>query len=1065
IASGGFADLQITVTPTAGGTFSFDIDINSDDVDENPYDIHVDGTSAPGGEIHVERPVSTSIPDGGSDSLGGGHVAGVNIILDYIVYNQGSAALTINSAGLTGLVNCAANITGSLPGTIANGAQATLQVTVSPNAAGNFSFDIDIDSNDVDESNYDISVDGTAIPGGEIDIQRPAGVAFSIADGSGSDSITPTTAGVTTFATYTIENLGTAGLTLTGQSFNTPNNCNVIVGAPVLSSLNPGQTTTFQVQVTPTASGSWDFELVVNSNDVNEATYNFPVSGNAAPGGEIHVERPVGTGIADGATDNIGNGFVAGVGSVLTYRVFNQGTAALNISGVSLTGQTNCGAVVTTALPASIANGAFADLQVTVTPTALGAFSFDIDIDSDDIDESTYDIHADGSAAPGGEIDVQQPAPTSIANGGSQTVNGTVAGATTQLIYTVENTGTGDLTITGTGTTGALNNVGVVVGTVGSTVLTPTGPGSTTTFTVDITPTALGAWSFTLQVTSNDTTDPSYTIAVGGNAAPGGEIELQRPALSPIANGGNDNVAGTVAGATTQVTYTIENTGTGDLTITGTGTTGALNNVGVIVGTVGSTVLTPAGAGSTTTFTVDITPTALGAWSFTLQINSNDTTDPSYTINVSDTAVPGGEIHVERPVSTNIFDGGTDNTGNSHVAGVGTVLTYTVRNLGTAVMTLSGIAISNETNCAVVVTGALPGSIPNGNSAPLQLTVTPTASGSFSFDFDINSNDQDENPYDIHVDGNAAPGGEIDIQQPALTSIASGGSQTVNGTVAGATTQLTYTIENQGTGDLTISGTGTTGALNNVGVVVGTVGSAVLSTSGPGSTTTFTVDITPTALGAWSFVLRVSNDDTNENPYDINVSGSAAPGGEIQVERPASTVILDGAPDSLTGTHVAGVGTVLNYTVRNLGTAGLTITGTAFSNEINCAAVVTGALPGTIANGAFAVLQVTVTPSAAGPFSFDLDINSNDVDESTYDIAVDGTALAGGEINLQRPGGTTILHNGSDPVTGAVAGASTSLFYTIQNLGTADLTISGQSFNTNNNCNVTVFAPAVNPIA
>ncbi|MCA8937963.1 MAG: choice-of-anchor D domain-containing protein, partial [Planctomycetes bacterium] len=635
--------------------------------------------------------------------------------------------------------------------------------------------------------------------------------------------------------------------------------------------------TTLQVDVTALSAGTFDFVLQIDSDDVSEPNYIINVSGSAAVGGEIHVERPVSTNIFDGGTDNTGNSHVAGVGSVLDYTVRNLGTATLTITGVAISNQSNCNAVVTGALPGSIGSSSSSVLQITVTPTASGSFSFDLDIDSDDLDESTYDIHVDGGAAPGGEIELQRPAASPIANGGSDNVPGTIAGATTQVTYTIENQGTGDLTISGTGTIGAQNNVGVVVGTVGSTVLSTSGAGSITTFTVDITPTALGAWSFTLQVTSDDTSDPSYTINVSESAAPGGEIDIQQPAPTSIANGTPQTVNSTVAGATTQLIYTVENTGTGDLTITGTGTTGALNNVGVVVGTVGSTVLTPTGPGSTTTFTVDITPTALGAWSFTLQVTSNDTTDPSYT---------------------------------------------------------------------------------------------------------------------IAVDGNAAPGGEIDVQQPAPTSIANGGSQTVNGTVAGATTQLIYTVENTGTGDLTITGTGTLGALNNVGVVVGTVGSTVLTPTGPGSTTTFTVDITPTALGAWSFTLQVTSNDTTDPSYTIAVDGNAAAGGEIDIQRPAgvpNSIPDNVGSDSVSGT-IAGVTTVVTYTIENQGTATLSLTGQSFNAANNCNVVVGTPGATSLNPSQTSTLQVQITPIAGGAWDFELVVTSDDVDEGTYNFTVAGTA-------------------------------------------------------------------------
>lgn len=76
----------------------------------------------------------------------------------------------------------------------------------------------------------------------------------------------------------------------------------------------------------------------------------------------------------------------------------------------------------------------------------------------------------------------------------------------------------------------------------------------------------------------------------------------------------------------------------------------------------------------------------------------------------------------------------------------------------------------------------------------------------------------------------------------------------------------------------TISNTGT-GPLSNVNVTVGAGDftldtSATLSTVPAGSSTTFTVTFAPTANGVRSAVISIASNDTDENPFEINVSGS-----------------------------------------------------------------------------------------------------------------------------------------------------------------------------------------------
>ena len=119
----------------------------------------------------------------------------------------------------------------------------------------------------------------------------------------------------------------------------------------------------------------------------------------------------------------------------------------------------------------------------------------------------------------------------------------------------------------------------------------------------------------------------------------------------------------------------------------------------------------------------------------------------------------------------------------------------------------------------------------------------------------------------------------------------------------------------------------------------------------------------------------------------------AAP--EIDVQRPASSSIADGGPDAL-GNQDMGVVRV-TYTIANTGGLGLTIpsggvTAAGLSNASSF--TVLTKLPLVVAGSGTKTLQIQFAVDAVGAFSFDLDIDSNDSDEATYDIAVSGTRLA-----------------------------------------------------------------------
>jgi hypothetical protein len=110
------------------------------------------------------------------------------------------------------------------------------------------------------------------------------------------------------------------------------------------------------------------------------------------------------------------------------------------------------------------------------------------------------------------------------------------------------------------------------------------------------------------------------------------------------------------------------------------------------------------------------------------------------------------EIDVQRPASTSIIDGGTDDIGNQNVGTKN--LTYTIDNSsGTAQLVVTLATASNLNNCDSFTATGLPLNISAGTSKNLQVSFNVYGVGTFSFDMDILNNDANENPYDIQVSG------------------------------------------------------------------------------------------------------------------------------------------------------------------------------------------------------------------------------------------------------------------------------------------------------------------------
>ena len=111
---------------------------------------------------------------------------------------------------------------------------------------------------------------------------------------------------------------------------------------------------------------------------------------------------------------------------------------------------------------------------------------------------------------------------------------------------------------------------------------------------------------------------------------------------------------------------------------------------------------------------------------------------------------------------------------------------------------------------------------------------------------------------------------EINIQQGA-TNIPTGGNYGFGNQLAGTSSAaITFTVQNTGQTNLSV------GALSISGANASefTITQAVLSTVAGGSTTTFTVTFSPASAGAKTAQLSLINNDSNENPYIINLTGT-----------------------------------------------------------------------------------------------------------------------------------------------------------------------------------------------
>lgn len=197
-----------------------------------------------------------------------------------------------------------------------------------------------------------------------------------------------------------------------------------------------------------------------------------------------------------------------------------------------------------------------------------------------------------------------------------------------------------------------------------------------------------------------------------------------------------------------------------------------------------------------------------------------------------------------------------------------------------------------------------------------------------------------------------------------------------NGTLTlSGTTGLTFGA-GDGTADTAMTFTGTTANIN-----------AALN----GMT------FTPTAAYVGAASLQINADDQGNTGDDgamadahtVNITIADLP--EITLLR-GGVEIASGGGDNAWGP--AGTAITRTYTIRNDGITVLNVGGVTFANAINCAVTLTTPPGATVAPGATSDFTIAITPVAAGSFSLDCAIASDDADENPYTITVVGMAPA-----------------------------------------------------------------------
>jgi hypothetical protein len=399
--------------------------------------------------------------------------------------------------------------------------------------------------------------------------------------------------GKQTTQTVAVANTGTMPVSITQATMSNPQFS--LTGVTLPLSVATGQSGSFTVAVTPSATGTLTGTLTVQGSDgAAPAVVNLSATAVAATP-QISLSS---TSVQFGTV---------GIGSTgnMNLTVSNTGSADLTVSVISVAGAQFSVSGITT--PRTIVAGQSAVMGLSFQPTAAGAVAATLSITSNDPVNPTMSVALAGTGLQTG-ISLTP----SSANFGNVAV-----GSTNSQTIQIGNTGTSVLTIT------QASVAGTGFSTTGLTLPVSINPGQSTTFNAQYQPATAGAGSGSITLVSNAANSPTVLSLTGTGVA----------ATQTLSFSTNTVSFGNVDTGTSSTQWvTVTDSGNSNVLISKIAASGAgysLNGASVPV------TLTPS---QKLTFSVIFSPTVAGSVSGSVTIASNAAGSPG-TISLSGSGV------------------------------------------------------------------------------------------------------------------------------------------------------------------------------------------------------------------------------------------------------------------------------------------------------------------------------------------------------------------------------------------------------------------------------------------
>jgi Abnormal spindle-like microcephaly-assoc'd, ASPM-SPD-2-Hydin/Beta-propeller repeat len=512
----------------------------------------------------------------------------------------------------------------------------------------------------------------------KISLTSPSNLTVSPATLTFSNQVLTTTS---TSQAVTVTNNGTTAITFSSiaasAQFGETDNCG--------TSLAASSSCTVNVTFTPAATGAQTGTLTLTDSDPS-SPQTVGLSGTGINGTPQAALSP--------ATVAFGNQTVNTTSSAQVVVLSNPGTAALSITGVSITGAHPTNFADTSACGSSLAAGSSCNISVNFTPASAASFSASLSV-ADNASGSPQAASLTGT----GTLAQAALSPSALAF-----PNTTVGSTATAISTTLTNSGNATLNISSIALTGAnQGDFTISANTCGATLAAS----AACTISVTFSPASVASFTAAISVTDDATGSPQSTTLSGTGVA----ALVPQAALSPTSlSFGNQNTGTTSAAQT----VTLSNSGTAALTITSISIGGTnAGNFAISANNCGTALAASASCSISLTFA----PTAATSYTATISATDNAAGSPQ-AATLSGSGVAPADFTVSSTTATQTVNPGSLASYSLVIASSGSTFSSPV--------TLSVAGLPRGATASFAPTAVTPG---NSSASSIMTVQTPQLVG------------------------------------------------------------------------------------------------------------------------------------------------------------------------------------------------------------------------------------------------------------------------------------------------------------------------------------------------